>query len=169
VTAVSASSSSTTCGSGSVTGASGAYFVDVQQIPGCLGSITFTVNGQPTTNGPVTPPALAGSPEQVNLTVGAATPVAPPPPPPTVRATPASPAPPPPPPAANTPVVPAGPPNTGVGPGPVRQAPSVAQLPNTGTGGLLSDDAAPTSTLLIALALAALALVASATAYRRSR
>jgi len=170
VTAVSASSSSTTCGTGTVTGTGGAYFVDVQQIPGCLGSVTFTVNGQPTTNGPVTPPALAGSPEQVNLTVGAAAPVAPPPPPPTVLATPPAPAPPPPPPAASTPVVPAGPPNTGVGPGPVRQAPAVAQLPNTGTGGLLPDAGAPSSAPLLAgLMLAALALLASAAAYRRSR
>jgi len=65
-------SSSTTCGSGVVAGNLGAYYVDVQQIPGCLGSVTFTVNGQPASNGVVTPPALAGGPEQVNLTFPAA-------------------------------------------------------------------------------------------------
>jgi hypothetical protein len=173
VTAVSASASSTTCGSGSVTGTGGQYYVDIQQIPGCLGSVSFTVNGQPTTNGPVTPPALAGSPLQVNLTVGAATPVAPPPPPPTIAAQPPAPAPPPPPPVAATPVVPAGPPNTGVGPGPVRQAPATApvtQLPNTGTGGLLSTDSTPfTAPLTAGIALAALVLLATAAAYRRAR
>jgi hypothetical protein len=197
INAVSATSATTTCGTGTVSGASGNYFVDVQQIPGCLGSVTFTVNGQTVSNPPVTPPDIAGSPKQVQLQVSAATPVAPPPPPPAILATPPAPPPPPPPPAATTapqpvttPVVPAAPPNTGVGPGPSRatqappsapavqapavQAPAVGtvpQLPNTGTGGLLqSDTQSGTSPWLLGgLILAALAIVTSAVAVRRSR
>lgn len=174
VTAVSATNPGTTCGTGTVTGA-GSYFVDIQSIPGCSGTVTFTVNNQPTTNGPTSPPAVQGSPQQVNLVAGAATPTPPPPPPPAPVATP--PPPPPPPPPAATAVVPAAPPNTGVGPGPARpvsQAPSVSavpQLPNTGTGGLLdSGSAGVTPWMFLGLTLAAIALLGtSAFAYRRSR
>jgi hypothetical protein len=196
VNAVSATSASTTCGTGTVSGASGGYFVDVQQIPGCLGNVTFTVNGQAVSNPAVTPPDISGSPKQVALQVSAATVTAAPPPPPTVLATPPAPPPPPPPPAATaptpiaTPVVPAAPPNTGVGPGPSRaqtapapapavqapavQAPAIGtvpQLPNTGTGGLLQNDAQTGTSpwLLVGLTLAALAIATSAFAVRRSR
>jgi hypothetical protein len=192
INAVSATSSTTACGTGTVTGASGSYFVDVQQIPGCLGNVTFTVNGQAVSNPPVAPPDIAGSSKQVSLQVAAATPTPAPPPPPTVLATPPAPPPPPPPPAATTaptpvttPVVPAAPPNTGVGPGPSRvpqapasapavQAPAVSavpQLPNTGTGGLLRSDAQSGVSLwlLVGLTLASLALATSGVAARRSR
>jgi hypothetical protein len=178
VTAASATNPGTTCGTGTV-GSNGSYFVDIQSIPGCSGSVTFAVNGQPTTNAPTSPPSVQGSPQQVNLTVGQATPTPPPPPPPAPVATPPPP-PPPPPPAATTappPVVPAAPPNTGVGPGPARPAPPVSQvsqvpqLPNTGTGGLLdtsSNGIAPW--LALGLTLAAIALLStSALAYKRSR
>src|SRR5690349_16464406 len=73
VTAVSAASTGTTCGTGTVTGASGQFFVDIQALPGCLGTVTFTVNGQPVSNAPVAPPSIQGSPQQVNLTVSPAT------------------------------------------------------------------------------------------------
>lgn len=145
VTAQSASSPTTVCGTGSVNAAGGAYFVDIQSIAGCSGNLVFVVNGQPTAGGPVTPPALQGSSQRLNLTVAAATPSpTPPPPPPPAPPTPVAtqppPAPPPPPPvitpspsptatprpavtASPAPVIPAGPPNTGVGPGPSRSAP----------------------------------------------
>jgi hypothetical protein len=179
VTAVSATNPGTTCGTGTV-GANGSYFVDIQSIPGCSGSVTFAVNGQPTTNAATSPPSVQGSPQQVNLTVGQATPTPPPPPPPAPVATPPPPPPPPPPaattapPPAATPVVPAAPPNTGVGPGPARPAPPVSQvpqLPNTGTGGLLDSSTGGFEPwLALGLTLAAIALLStSALAYRRSR
>jgi len=170
VNAVSVSAPGTTCGTGTVS-ANGSYFVDIQSIAGCSGNVTFTVNGQPTTNPPTSPPSTQGSPVQVNLTVGQATPTPAPPPPPSAVATP--PPPPPPPPPAATAVVPAAPPNTGVGPGPVRVAPQAApQLPNTGTGGLLQSDSqsgiAPW--LVVGLAVALVTLLTSARiAYRRTR
>lgn len=189
VTAISATSATTTCGTGTV-GTTGSYFVDVQQIPGCLGTVTFTVNGRPTSNGPVPAPDIPGSPKQVNLTASQATATPPPPPPPPAAVTtpPAAPPPPPPPAPAATPVVPAGPPNTGVGPGPARtgqaqapavtapvtQAPAVSavpQLPNTGSGGLLQSDGTSSANpwVLAGLALIAAALLTAAVAHRRSR
>ena len=188
VTAQSAASASTTCGTSTV-GANGSYSLDVQSISGCLGNQTFLVNGVAASQ-TGTPPAAQGSAQRLDLTVtgtGQATPrAATPPPPPTVSA------PPPPPPAppivaatraptpaattAPTVVVPAAPPNTGVGPGPTRSqaAPSVAQapkLPNTGTGGLLAADAQTSSPLwaLVAIGLGTMTLLISgAFVFRRS-
>jgi hypothetical protein len=186
VTAVSATAPGTTCGTGTV-GANGSYFVDIQSIAGCSGNVTFTINGAPTTNPPTAPPSVQGSPVQVNLTAGPAVAATPPPPPPPPAPVAAPPPPPPPPPAATpvlTPVVPAAPPNTGVGPGPARPAQIPAavpaqgatisaapQLPNTGTGGLLSTtESGANSWLLLGLLVAASGLVtASAFSYRRSR
>jgi len=174
VTAVSATNPGTTCGTGTVAG-NGTYFVDIQAIPGCSGNVTFTVNNAPASNPPTSPPAVQGSPQQVNLTAGAATPTPPPPPPPAPVSTPPPPPPPPPPAAAAAvpaPVVPAAPPNTGVGPGPTRPVSAAPQLPNTGTGGLLQSDSAGSVTpwLFLGLTLVAVALAGtSARAYRRSR
>jgi hypothetical protein len=189
VTAVSATSPGTTCGTGTV-GSNGSYFVDIQSIAGCSGNVTFTINGAPTTNAPTAPPSVQGSPVQVNLTAGNATATPPPPPPPPAPVATPPPPPPPPPPAQTpvvTPVVPAAPPNTGVGPGPARPAPAqvpqtqapvaqapvaaVPQLPNTGTGGLLNPtDSGIMPWLLLTLVVAASGLLAgSAFSYRRSR
>jgi hypothetical protein len=179
VTAQSAASPGTTCGTGNV-GTNGSYFVDINAIGGCLGNVSFTVNGQKA-NQTGTAPANAGSAARLDLTVSAATPAATPPPPPTVRA-----APPPPPPTVATAVIPAAPPNTGVGPGPARvtqapaaQAPRAAApapvapaLPNTGTGGLLQSQTqngvSPWS-LAGLLAVAVMLLGSAGVLYRRTR
>ena len=170
VTAQSASSS-TVCGTGTVTGTAGSYFVDVQSIAGCTGNVVFLVNGQATSAGTVTPPNVQGSPKQLNLIVTPATPTPTPPPPPTVVATTAPPPPPPPPPptaVATTPppppppptavatvVVPAGPPNTGEGPGPSRTGGTTVQQ-------ALAAKQAPAAPVIAQAPAAAPAAVASA-------